>query len=335
MAVAQNTAVPTLPLLANPAPVDPDAPRRVTAPGGYEWWYFEAHDPAADVRVTALLFDGNPFQPAYLRRYAWYRRFPTRFRPPIPREYPCVFLRVYERGELVQGGMWQHQPGACRVTEAGVTVGPDGFTRAADGVMRLTIGGTVDLTFRPKPAPAPKVFTMAAGTSVREPHGWIVSNPNCATSGEVSARGRVVRFDGFGYQDHNYGAEPVSLAARRWFWGCVWLDEQSYVIAEAVPRHGPSRGVFLLDAEVPGSAVWDGRTKLRIPYPTMIDFGDTLRLDEPRVVESLPVMAQLRYRARVGGVTTTAVAHVVEPGRADIPVVSRVIEKLMIARAPK
>ncbi|MDQ3441281.1 MAG: hypothetical protein M3478_13120 [Planctomycetota bacterium] len=326
--------MPTLPLLANPAPADVDAPRRVMAPGGYEWWYFEAHDPVADLRVTALLSDGNPFHPAYVRRYAWYRRFPTRVLPPMPGEYPCVFLRVYERGDVVQGGMWQYEPGACHATETGVTVGSDGFTRAADGTMRLTIRGTVDLTFRPKLAPAPKVYTMAAGTSVREPHGWIVSNPNCATSGDVTVRGRPVRLDGFGYQDHNYGAEPVSLAARRWFWGCVWLDDRAHVVAEAVPSHVPSRGVILLDTNTPGSAVWDGRTRLRVPYPTMIDFGETLRLDEPRVVESLPVMAQLRYRARVNGVTTTAVAHVVEPGRANIPIVSRVIEKVMISRAP-
>jgi len=325
--------VPTLPLLANPAPSDADAPRGVRAPGGYEWWYFEAHDPVADVRVTALLFDGNPFHPAYVRRYAWYRRFPTRVLPPMPGEYPSVFLRVYEKGDVAAGGMWQYEPGACHASDAGVTVGPDGFTRAADGAMRLKLRNTIDLTFLPKPAPAPKVFTMVGGTSVREPHGWIVSNPNCATTGDVTLGGRTVKFDGFGYQDHNYGAEPVSLAARRWFWGCVWLDDRAHVVAEAVPKRGPSHGVFLLDAEIPGSAAWDARTKLRIPYPTMIDFGDTLRLDEPRVVESLPVMAQLRYRARVGGVTTTAVAHVVEPGRANIPLVSRGIEMLMISRA--
>jgi len=38
---------------------------------------------------------------------------------------------------------------------------------------------------------------------------------------------------------------------------------------------------------------------------------------------------QLRYRARVGDVTTTAVAHVVEPGRAAWPVVARVFERLI------
>ncbi|HEV2295611.1 MAG TPA: hypothetical protein VGR35_17315 [Tepidisphaeraceae bacterium] len=327
--------MPTLPLVNNPAPADVDAPRRVVAPGGYEWWYFEAHDPVADLRVTAILFDGNPFHPGYLRRYAWYRRFPTRLLPPLPCDFPGVFVRVYEKDRLVVGAMRQHKPGACRLGETGVSVGGDGFTRAADGAMRLTIDGAVDLTFRPNgsPAPAPpRFYRMARGSSVRQLHGWIVSNPICAASGEVTVRGRCVSFDGFGYQDHNYGAEPVHLAARRWFWSCAWLDGRPYVVAEAVPRRGPSRGIHLLGTESPGSAVWDGRTRWRIPYPTIIDFGQALRLDEPRVIESLPIMAQLRYRARVGDVTTTAVAHVVEPGRASLPVIARAFDGLVISR---
>lgn len=327
--------MPTLPLVNNPAPADIDAPRRVVAPGGYEWWYFEAHDPAADLRVTAILFDGNPFHPGYLRRYAWYRRFPTRLAPPLPREFPGVFVRVYEKDTLMLGAMRQYEPGTCRVSESKVIVGDDSFTRSADGAIRLTIRGAVDLTFRPKgsPAPAPpRLYRMARGSSVRQAHGWIVSNPLCAASGDVTVRGRTARFDGSGYQDHNFGAEPVHLAAKRWFWSCVWLDDRSHVIAEAVPTRGPSRGIHLLDADTPGSAVWDGRTRLRIPYPTMIDFGDALRLDEPRVIESLPIMAQLRYRARVRDVTTTAVAHVVQPGRANLPIVSRALERFMIDR---
>lgn len=329
--------MPTLPLVTHPAPANVDAPRGVIAPGGYEWWYFEAHDPVADVRVTAIMFDGNPFHPGYLRRYAWYRRFPTRVAPPLPREFPGVFLRVYEKGLVVQCAMRQYELGACRANETGVTVGEDGFTRAADGAMRLTIHKAIDLTFRPKEATdltssEPRLHTMAAGFSVREPHGWVVSNPLCIASGDVTVRDRPVRFDGFGYQDHNFGAEPVHLAAKRWFWSCAWIGDRAHVAVEAVPVRGRSRGVHLLGVDVPGSAAWYGRTSLRIPYPTVIDFGDALRLDEPRVVESLPIMAQLCYRARVGGVITTAVAHVVEPGRANLPVVSRVVEKLMIPR---
>ena len=43
--------MPTLPLFAPPnahqaAGASPDASHRVTAPGGYEWWHFDAPDAA-------------------------------------------------------------------------------------------------------------------------------------------------------------------------------------------------------------------------------------------------------------------------------------------------
>jgi hypothetical protein len=231
--------------------------------------------------------------------------------------------------------MYQDEPGTCRVTDGSVTVGGrgDGFTRAADGAMRLTIGGALDLTFRPnRPTAAPKLHAIAPGVSVAEPHGWIVSNPACGVSGNVTVGGRAVAFDGIGYQDHKYGAEPILFVARRWFLGYAWLDDRPLIVAEFVPRQGPATGVRLLDSPAPGSATWDGRTAARIPYPTMIDFGDALRLDDPRVVDSTPLLVLLRYRARVGSVTTTALAHVVEPGRANVPLVGRLLEKLMFTR---
>jgi hypothetical protein len=329
VAVAQNTRVPTLPLLENRTPTDADGPRLIVAPGGYQWWYFEANDPVADVRVTAILFDGNPFHPKYLRRYAWYRRMPTRFAPPVPSEFPGVVVRVYEKGEAVGDAAWHHGPGACRATSDGVTIGADGFTRNADGAMRLTIRGSLDLTFTPKSLTPRKLHEVARGASVAEPHGWVVSNPHCDVTGEVTVNGRPVRFDGLGYQDHNYGAEPIHLAARRWFWSVAWLDDQALVAAELVPTRGQSWGVQLMNTTTLGSATWDARTRLRIPYPTMVDFGDALCLDEPRVIESTPILVQLRYRARIGEVTTTALAHVVEPGRAGWPVVGRLLERLI------
>ena len=311
--------MPTLSLLDNPAPIHPDAPRSVRAPGGYEWWFFETHDPVADVRVTAMLFDGNPFHAGYVRRYAWYRRFPTRLAPPVPADCPGVLVRVYDKGKLVTGRMRQDGPSACRATDAGVSIGPDGFTRGADGALRLTIRGVFDLTFRPKGPSTPSLLAIAPGATVAGPHGWVVSNPTCGVSGEVTLNGRPVRFDGTGYQDHRFGLEPVALVARRWFLAYAWLDDRPLVVAEFVPRRGPATGVRLLDSAAPGSATWDGRTGLRIPYPTMVDFGEALRLDEPRVIDTTPPFVQLRYRARVGNVTTAALAHVVEPGRAKVP----------------
>jgi hypothetical protein len=323
--------VPTLPLLTLPADdAAADAPRVVAAPGGYQWWYFEALDPVADLRVTVILFDGNPFNPQYLRRYAWYRRFPTKLTPPVPLEYPGVMVRVCEKGKVVQRAMRTDAPGACHATDGAIRVAGNGFGTMPDGSLRLTIAGTLDLTFRPKQTDiAPTMQELARGVSVLEPHGWVIAHPACAVDGTVTLRDRAIQFSGLGYQDQNFGAEPVHLAARRWFWACAWLGDAAHVVAEVVPRHGQSQGVRLIGTTAIGSATWNARTALRVPYPTMIDFGDDLRLDDPHVIESAPVLVQLRYRARVGDVTTTAVAHVVEPGRASWPVVARVFERLI------
>ncbi|MGB7160781.1 MAG: hypothetical protein WBD40_22140, partial [Tepidisphaeraceae bacterium] len=166
----------------------------------------------------------------------------------------------------------------------------------------------------------------------------------------VLIRGQRIRFDGTGYQDHHWGAEPISLAARRWFWACTWVGDQVRVISEVVPTavvptavvptavvpmHGASRGLDLIGESSPGSAVWDGRARWRIPFPTRVDFGDALHLDDPHIIEATPILVQLRYRAQVNGVTTTALAHVIEPGRAGWPVVGRWIERqIERVRAP-
>ena len=69
-------AMPVLPLFQTPA--HPDAWHRVTAPGGYEWWYFDGEDHSGRFQFVATWFQGFPLHPDYLRRYHRYRRAPTR-----------------------------------------------------------------------------------------------------------------------------------------------------------------------------------------------------------------------------------------------------------------
>ena len=56
----------------------------VAAPGGYEWWYFDAEDPATDTQLVAIFMEGFVFHPGYIRAYELYRRRPTRVAPPLP-----------------------------------------------------------------------------------------------------------------------------------------------------------------------------------------------------------------------------------------------------------
>ena len=51
-----------------------------------------------EVRLVATFYDGCPLDARYLDRYARYRRRPTRVRPPVPSEYPAVYVTLFERG---------------------------------------------------------------------------------------------------------------------------------------------------------------------------------------------------------------------------------------------
>jgi len=86
-----------------------DAAHRVTAPGGYEQWYFDAEDAAGQLRMVAIFSQGFVFHPGYLRVYAKYRRWPTRNVPPLPAQFPCVYFVLY-RGEEIVGQFISQYP---------------------------------------------------------------------------------------------------------------------------------------------------------------------------------------------------------------------------------
>ena len=105
--------MPTLPLHLPADAVPAGASHRVTSPGGYEHWTFDATSTNGEVRLTATFFDGCPNNTQYARRYARYRQWPTRVRPPLPREYPAVHVKVYERGRVIADVAKNFPPGAC------------------------------------------------------------------------------------------------------------------------------------------------------------------------------------------------------------------------------
>lgn len=229
------------------APADPDAWHRVTAPGGYEWWYFDAEDPAGRVRLVAIFLEGFVFHPGYLRRYARYRRRPTRVAPPVPGEYPCAYFVLYEDGKIAGQFMSQYPAGAFAASpdRPDVRVGPNRFRREADGSLRLSLSGTpwrltwrgpkllddqalsAELTFRPRtpggPGAAERTFLSRRLSGAD--HRWVIADPLCDVAGTVSlggpagSGGRSVAFAGRGYHDHNYGTAPIGPGLERWVWG--------------------------------------------------------------------------------------------------------------------
>src|SRR5687768_14207951 len=185
--------MPTLPLHLPIDAVPPGASHRVTSPGGYEQWTVEATGTDGDVRVVATFYDGCPLNPQYVRRYARYRQWPTRLRPPVPRDYPAVHVTVFERGRALATAKTDYPPGACAASSQtlDVRIGDNRLVRDANGIVRLVLHGDVDAELELRPANG---------------------NGEFATTGDIRVRGRSLSFTGGGILELRFDTSPPPAA---------------------------------------------------------------------------------------------------------------------------
>lgn len=361
--------MPTLALLtpadARPAGASPDAWHRVAAPGGYEWWHFDAEDASGDVQLVAAFHDGFAFHPGYLRAHARYLRRSTRVAPAVPSQYPCASFAVYEKGSPAARFLTQYSPGAFQGSDERpeARVGLNVLQADAAGVLRLSLAG-------PTPDPTPGSSTPWAGQALsaelwfrslracsppterrflsREltgaDHHWVLANPLCEVEGTVripagggAGGGRALAFRGRGYHDHCYGTGPIGSGLHRWVRGRVLLAERVVAFHAATPANRDRPDEVRLVACDPAGA-YDvpnagfrldgaGRTRAGLAYPRRLKLGDALELHSPRVVEASGFFVRLTYDAVYEGERGRALCEVVYPGRLRWPVLGRVIER--------
>ena len=361
--VAPDQPAPPLPML-RPAG-HADAWHNVAAPGGYEWWYFDAESDDGRTHVVAIFLEGFVFHPGYLRAYARYRRRPTRVPPPRAGNYPCAYLTVYRDGRVAAQFMTQFAPAAFAADPAGpaVTIGPNTMALGADGAYRLTLTGTpwvltargpqllaartlaAELAFRPTldTRPAERRFFSRAMSGAD--HHWVLAAPRCEVTGTLDlGTGEPLAFAGRGYHDHNFGTGPIGPGLKRWIWGRVLTDDGvvSFHFARPSDPRLPDE-VHLLRADAGGVAEvacaarvdWSRRTGWLLAYPASADFGPELRLANPRVVDSAPFYMRLTYEAETPGRRGTAFCEVAYPHRLRHPVLGRMIEMSIDKRAAR
>lgn len=212
--------MPTVPMFIQHAQPT-NASHGVFAPGGYEWWHFDAEDGGGNV-VTIDVCNGCPFHPEYVKRYQRYLKSPTRTRPPVPGDFPCVSACLYEQDRrtagfhvvLPAGGLVASRERLELVAGANtVRVRGDGST----GVSIAGPAGTLsaELTFRP-------IGSFAAwegevsGSADAEVHRWVLVDPLCGVEGEVVAgeQRRIVKVRGWGFRDYAYGTRPMDVDLR-------------------------------------------------------------------------------------------------------------------------
>jgi carotenoid 1,2-hydratase len=342
-------------------PSHPDAWHQVCSPGGYEWWYFDAEDKEHDRQLVAILFQGFVFHPGYLRRYFRYRRWPTRFAPPVPSEYPCAYFALYESGKLRRQFMTQYSADAfdAATIQPGVSVGPNRIT--PDGSrLELQLEGTpwqltwrgprlrserlhARLSFSPRLPHAPVERAFLSRELSHADHHWIIANPLCDVAGMIQLGDEQFEFGGRGYHDHNWGTAPLGPGLRSWFWGRILLEDAALTFHYARPRDPalPAE-VHLIQASGEGiaevatrqvSADWSARS-LFLHYPRRIDLDDVLRLARPHVIDSSPFYMRLKYEATCRNRTGMALCEIAYPHRLRWPVLGRMIEMSIDHKRP-
>lgn len=360
----------TLPLYHH-AVRNPDAWHNVTAPGGYEWWYFDAEDTENDRQLVAILFDGFVFHPGYLRRYFQFDRRPTCVKPPLPREYVCAYCVVYHGGKIEHQFMTQYpaEQFEARQETRHVQIGPNRFSAGdAREPLELFVSGTpwkltgrgpqlqsqnslmASLTFQPRFNHAPGEREFFSRQLAGAEHRWVIANPSCDVSGEitVSTAGAAdlrILFRGRGYHDHNFGTGPIGPGIGQWFWGRVLMEDRCATFHFARPRDWKLEAeMHLIEVDSSGAHEidvekceidWSRRTATWLKYPDRANFQGVLRLENPRVIDSSPFYLRLIYDATLRGATAKAFCEVAYPHRLRWPVLGRMIEMSIDKRAMK
>lgn len=340
-----------------------DAWHNVIAPGGYEWWYFDAEDREHDRQIVIILLEGFVFHPGYLRKFARYLKTPTKRTPPMPADFPCAYFVVYERGKIAHQFMLQYPPGELSAARdrLSVALGPNQIQAGDDGSIRVTLRGTPwkltwqgpkrldgqtltgDFTFKPKFNHPPMERTFLSRRLSGAAHRWVLANPLCDVEGtfrvfdaQAPGAGLGVRFGGLGYHDHNYGTGPLGPGLKRWIWGRAVFDDAVYTFHYAKPRDASLPDEVHL---VKGDAIelreveirrvecdWKAISPMLLRYPKALSFNSTMRLKNPRLIDSAPFYMRLIYEAECQGRRGTAFCEVAYPNRLRWPVLGRMIE---------
>jgi hypothetical protein len=312
--------MPTLPLLTE-AKV-PNGTHRVAAPGGYEGWHYTASSDDGQLHVVAGMHESWALDPTYLKRYAWYRRMPTRVRPPVPMDYPAVTFALFQAEQETVRFTVRARPDEVRATDDGrsIRIGASHVDRSFDEVIHLHLRGmegartiAVDMTFHP-------IIRVGREISLDPPaeqHRWVVVDPFCEVDGSISvfdagAQARVIPFAGTGCHDHFYGTRSLAEGGERTFYGRVLLGGRALAfeqLGETSEAHlmRASKGI---DPELTRAAV-EGRPgdpELRIgplylTHPTILvsNRSETLMTYHAAVADDHGIaLCRVQHRRRVG-----------------------------------
>ena len=227
---------------------------RLTGPGAYEWWYFQALSEAGD-GIMITLFEGLPFHPRYLTQINRFTHrlgsvFSARPWPSLKASrYPAAYVAVYEKGKRVAQFLNLYPPDSTTANASDIRVGPNRITLRQDGSFGIVVKGypytttrgrprprtdqmlTANLTFTPTFHSVQHVRPFRAPDRTGAGHHWVLTAPHGRMTGDVhvmdSDSGDMIHeqsVDTLGYHDHVYGDGGLATGVNTLLWGFLQGD---------------------------------------------------------------------------------------------------------------
>ena len=314
-ALPKPATAPPLPMAR--AAGHPWAWHQVFAPGGYEWWHFDAVSDDRETLIAVDFFDGDPFDAEYRRRYERFVRRPTRTAPPLPAEYRGVSVAVY-RGPKRIGGFRSSLPTVdfeASAERPWVPMGTNLIEGDGEGGFRLEMEGTgvrARLAFRASGGAqrngGPVVHAFPPRAMTGAAHWWAPAVSTSRVSGQVELLGESLAFSGVGWMDHQHGLEPLGLGLERWMRGRVLGEQGCLAFMSARSASGAAwreerlvvrgDGSALSTASPLGGAAPGARESVGVG-DERIELGE-MTLAEQRVLESAGPWKRALYEVEGG-----------------------------------
>ena len=202
---------------ADPRGTAQDGARVQSAPGTYEWWYFDGQTD-----------DGTAFQIHYQAPALDYID-----------QRPSVVIHLKRPDGTIAAGetfvpmdQYRASTQTCDVTIGENTLAGDLRTYE----LRIAAGAlAADLTYVNQiPSWAP------------EARGWFVGIPYGTFRGTLTYDGKTVHVSGTGYHDHNWGHGDLGAVVSETYWGRAEVGEYTVVFVQHTPRNHVAPKAFLL-----------------------------------------------------------------------------------------
>jgi carotenoid 1,2-hydratase len=281
--------MPTLPLLQTPS--NPDAWHQVRAPGGYEGWYFDAHDFSTGLRLTGSIGAGCRFEGLYKSSYQRYQKHPTKNPPPIPEDFPILEFAILKQDQLAAAARSQDASPLIASTDRLAIQLPSNQLTSDGDSFRLqlkTDNAAAQLLFTPVHSPAQR-FSITP-KALAEKHHWNAV-PFCQVTGTISQAGAQTPFNGMGCLEHRLGTLPVPLALRRGIVGRV-LSSDRALIFHAFETQGtpPRQQAELIELSTTSAKTLATAASIHWPRlsnaPRTLAFDQHLSITHPRLLQA-------------------------------------------------